>query len=187
MQTRPNQGEKYRDAKYNTWSTLKIKRRGKTGHGCASYLLARARSTKQQGKQAHPRLFRIASLLFSSSSSSFPLPDKTWDIRGNGFDNPSLDLRYHSGDTNRYSNPVASDRVRANSLARHGTQFAEAIRATPAPGTAITALFFDFETSSLIPGRTWSNPTYSIFNPPGLSCTAGLLRIVAASSGSKAG
>lgn len=170
---------------------MKIKRRGKTGHGCASYLLARARSTKQQGKQAHPRLFCIASLLFF-----LPLPPLLFLCRIKRGISVGMGLiirRWicgilnHSGDTNRYSNPVASDRVRANSLARHGTQFAEAIRATPAPGTAITALFFDFETSSLIPGRTWSNPTYSIFNPPGLSCTAGLLRIVAASSGSKAG
>lgn len=31
---------------------------------------------------------------------------------------------------------IRGDRARANSLARHGTQFAEAIRATPAPATA---------------------------------------------------
>lgn len=58
----------------------------------------------------------------------------------------SLDSRYLQllRDTNRYGNPDG-DRVRANSLARHGTQFAEPIRTTRAPGTAITTLFFDFE------------------------------------------
>lgn len=53
---RVGEKKKYRNAKYNTWSTLRIKRRGKTGHGCASYLLARARSTKVN-KQIVPIFF----------------------------------------------------------------------------------------------------------------------------------